>query len=152
MQAQPGYFEPEADGFHWGTTDVCELSNKDVLPTQPARSLTLHLEANLALSPMVGRRELAAQGQALVLPGQGHVEGVSWWWMPVGSSFWSVEVMGGQGPGLATAGSRLLQARVGSGTVEVHHALMAQPERQVGMMSSSEDKDRRLGSPLHRTT
>ena len=43
-------------------------------PLSLPRSLTLHLEVNLALSPMVGRRELAAQGLAMVLPGQGHVK------------------------------------------------------------------------------
>lgn len=48
------------------------LSNEDAAP----RALTLHLEVNLALNPVVGHRELAAQGPAMVLPGQGHVKGL----------------------------------------------------------------------------
>ena len=90
----------------------------------PPRSLTLHLEVNLALSPTVGRRELAAQGAAMVLPGRGHVEGHQ----AVDARGLKLLECGGGGAGRVLAlppqGEWLLRARVGSGAVEIHlHAL-----------------------------
>lgn len=58
------------NGFCWGS-HRCALSTKGVAPS----TLTLHLEVNLALSLVLGYRELALQGPAMVLPGQGHMEG-----------------------------------------------------------------------------
>ena len=94
------------------------------------RSLTLHLEVNLTLSLMVGCRELAAQGPAMVLPGQGHVEGL----LVVDARGLKLLECGGGGAGRVLAlppkGDWLLQARVRSGAVEVHlHALMQLSQR-----------------------
>ena len=96
------------------------LSDEGVAPS----ALTLHLEVNLALSPVVGHRELAAQGPAMVLPGQGHVEGLQ---VADARGLKLLEVGGDRAGGVLALPLQtdwLLQARVGSGAVEVHlHAL-----------------------------
>lgn len=95
-------------------------ANEGVAP----RALTLHLEVNLALCPLLGYRELVLQGQAMVPPGQGHVEGLQ-----VGDTcgLKLLEAGGDRASGvlaLPLQANRLLQAGVGGGAVEVClHAL-----------------------------
>lgn len=112
----------EGTGFQWGFPlgSHRRVLRKEGVP----RALTLHLEENLALCLVFGYGELAAQGPAVVLPGQDHMEGL----LVADTRGLELLVVGGDRASgvlaLPLQVDGLLQARVGSGAVEVGlHAL-----------------------------
>lgn len=71
---QPGCLRAE---WGWGTGAVLGLQEGPTscpLCPEPSRTLTLHLQVDFALGPVLAQGELTSQDPAVVLPGQRHAE------------------------------------------------------------------------------